>query len=546
MKIINHTKISVRLWSITLVALLGVVVMLIYMLFSLRANLIDGEMKKLDAINDVAMGFVREAYGKYQRGELGKHEAMLHAIDLVERINYEGGEYIFIYDRNGILVMDPSLPKEERFQVSYFDFRDPEGTPLFQHMIERTLQSNRATVNYVWELPNSNEIAPKMSRVITFEPWEWIIGTGVYMNHVAERVWGMSWRVSTVVLLSSLPLLALFLFVINSVVSPLRTTISAMDNIADGDGDLTKRLEVNGHDELAKLASAFNTFAEQVRDLVSRVRGSITTMNQSVLQLNNVMQESEAGVVRQQEETDQVATAMNQMTATAQEVASSASEASTAASKAESQVIDSKDVLKKAIDVISGLSEQVSEGVIVIEELSNDSENIGSVLDVIRAIAEQTNLLALNAAIEAARAGEAGRGFAVVADEVRTLASRTQKSTEEIQSMVESLQKRATQAVTVINAISERSMAAVGEARLVDETLASIEEAVNVINSMNAQIASAAEEQTIVSETINQNITHIAAITENTGEGTRQASDETKKLTGLAAELEGLVKDYKS
>lgn len=546
MNFIKNVKISLRLWSITAVAFLGVVALVVFMLTSLRAELINGEMKKLDAINDVAIGFTNDAYEKYKSGLLSEREAMEYAIDNIESINYEGSEYVFIYDRSGILVMDPSLPKDDRFKADFYDFKDPEGTPLFQHMIERTEDSRRATVNYVWELPNSTEIALKMSRVIAFDDWNWIIGTGVYMNHVADRVWGMFWRVSGVVLLFSLPVLAFFLIIIKGIVNPLKSTISAMDDIADGDGDLTRRLKVNGKDELAQLAHAFNIFADQVRDLVEQVRGSSSSMNQSVLQLNDIMQETEAGVGRQQEEIEQVATAMNEMAATAHEVASSAAEASNAASQAESQVVDSKNVLNRAIEVIGGLSEQVSEGVVVIEELSKDSESIGGVLDVIRGIAEQTNLLALNAAIEAARAGEAGRGFAVVADEVRTLANRTRKSTEEIQSMVESFQQRALKAVTVVNAISERSVATVDEARLVDEALVNIERAVNTINSMNAQIACAAEEQTSVSETINQNVTQIAAITESTGHGTRQASEETRKLTGLAIQLVDLVKRYKS
>ncbi|GGD66671.1 methyl-accepting chemotaxis protein [Lacimicrobium alkaliphilum] len=502
-------------------------------------------MKKLDAINDVAMGFVDAAYREYQKGALSKQEAMQHAIDKLEQIRYEGSEYIFVYGRDGMLIMDPSLPTKDRFKANFYDFEDPEGTPLFQHMIERTQDSKRATVNYVWELPDSSKIAPKMSRVVAFDQWNWIIGTGVYMNHVSDQVWSLFWRISGLILLFSIPVLILFFVIVNSVVTPLKASIAAMKNIADGDGDLTRRLKVDGKDELAQLAQAFNAFANQVRDLVEQVSGSTTTMNQSVLQLNGIMKESETGVDRQQQETDQVATAMNQMTATAQEVASSASKASNAAGQAEHQVVDSKNVLNKAIEVIGGLSEQVSEGVIVIENLGKDSENIGSVLDVIRGIAEQTNLLALNAAIEAARAGEAGRGFAVVADEVRTLASRTQKSTQEIQAMIESLQQRAQKAVTVIDAISERSLATVGEARLVDEALVSIEQAVNTINSMNAQIASAAEEQTSVSETINQNIFQIAEITEQTSQGTRQASDATQKLTELAAQLDGLVKDYK-
>ncbi|HET8848815.1 MAG TPA: methyl-accepting chemotaxis protein, partial [Marinobacter sp.] len=192
-----------------------------------------------------------------------------------------------------------------------------------------------------------------------------------------------------------------------------------------------------------------------------------------------------------------------------------------------------------------GLSSQVEEGVRVIEKLGTDSRQIDSVLEVIRAIADQTNLLALNAAIEAARAGEAGRGFAVVADEVRTLASRTQQSTQEIQATIERLQQGAAQAVTLIGAISDRSEATVAETRQVDEALQRIAQAVGTITDMNTQIASAAEEQTSVSETINQNVHEIVAISEQTAQGTRQAGEATQRLTNVAGELSREVSRYR-
>jgi Signal transduction histidine kinase len=319
---------------------------------TLKADLIHGEMKKLDAVNDVAIGFIRSAHEKYKSGSLTEREAMLLAMKKVEEIKYEGSEYIFIYDREGTMIMDPSLPKEDRFKANFYDFSDAEGTPLFQHMIERTKTNKRATVNYVWELPDSTTQAPKMSRVITFEEWGWIVGTGVYMNHVAEAVNLIIWEVVIAVGALSLPILFLFLVIINSVVSPLKSTIYAMENIADGDGDLTRRLDVIGSDELAQLAKCFNRFSEQMRGLIEKVSGSSSSMNRTVLQLNTIMKDTEEGVLRQQEETEQVATAMNQMTTTAQEVTANAFDASTSAREAENQVVHSKDTLNKAIIVI--------------------------------------------------------------------------------------------------------------------------------------------------------------------------------------------------
>lgn len=217
-KLRNHTT-SKKLWALIGFASAGIIVMLVFLFFNLRAELIDSERKKLDAINDIAFRFVTIAYQKYEGGELSKNEAILSAINSLDQIRYEGNEYIFVYHRDGTLIMDPSLPDEERFKINYYDFVDPEGTPLFQHMIERTKDHSRATVRYVWELPDSLPMidstmpSPKMSRVIAFEPWDWIIGTGVYMNHVTEKLWTSFWRLSGLLLLFLMPILALCLII---------------------------------------------------------------------------------------------------------------------------------------------------------------------------------------------------------------------------------------------------------------------------------------------------------------------------------------------
>ncbi|SFB90781.1 methyl-accepting chemotaxis sensory transducer with Cache sensor [Marinospirillum celere] len=478
------------------------------------------------------------------------------AYEILRQLRFDdaGSEgYFFVYDTQGVNEMHGVNQSLEGRNL--LDFRDPEGSYLIRELIEAA-QSGGDFVAYSWENLDTDTIEPKLGYAEMLDSWGVILGTGFWIDGLENKIEAMDAQVAASLqeailgsLVTSIVVLAgitfLSLLVVKSIIRPLKSAVAAMNGIASGDGDLTKRLEVSGKDELSQLARAFNTFADQVRDLVEQVHGSTSTLNQSVIQLDKIMQEAETGVARQQEESDQVATAMNEMTAAAQEVAGSASEASDAANQAEGQVTDAQGVLKQAIQVIGGLSEQVGQGVSVIEELGKDSENIGGVLDVIRGIAEQTNLLALNAAIEAARAGDAGRGFAVVADEVRTLASRTQESTEEIQRMIESLQQRAQKAVTVIGSISERSKATTEEARLVNEALVSIGQAVNTINNMNAQIASAAEEQTSVSETINQNVHQIVAITEQTAQGTRQASSTTQKLTGLANQLDELVRRYK-
>jgi len=250
-------------------------------------------------------------------------------------------------------------------------------------------------------------------------------------------------------------------------------------------------------------------------------------------------------VHQQQSEVNQVATAMNEMSATVQEVASNASHAAQAAQDASEQAGEGLKVVDHTISSINNLANAVEEASGVINQLESDTDNIGVVLEVIRGISEQTNLLALNAAIEAARAGEQGRGFAVVADEVRTLASRTQESTLEIRSMIESLQSGSTQAVEVMTKGKEQAAISVGHAQKAGESLNGITQAVSSISDMNTQIATAAEEQTAVAEEINQNIVNISQLGEQAVSGAQQTSDASEELARLSNELQMMVGQFR-
>ena len=319
-----------------------------------------------------------------------------------------------------------------------------------------------------------------------------------------------------------------------------------MNDISQGDGDLTQRLMVKRDDELGKLGSSFNRFADDVGKMVIDIRQSSQSMNQASHKLNELLANMHAGINRQHEESEQVATAINEMSAAAMEVARSAQEASTAAEHADHLVKQANNQLLIAMKVINGLAKQVDEGANAVDQLNQQSSQIGSVLDVIRNIAEQTNLLALNAAIESARAGEAGRGFAVVADEVRTLAKRTQDSTHEIEAMIEQVQQGTTTVNSIMQSIKSGSATSVNEAGEVEKALNEVLLSVNTITSQNAQIATAAEEQTSVSEAINQNMTTIVDIANKTANDTDVATSYMHELSDTATQLEQNVSRYKT
>jgi len=364
-------------------------------------------------------------------------------------------------------------------------------------------------------------------------------------NELIESVGQTTVVVSTLFIIGLIMGIGAAILISLVVVTPIKQAVAAMRDIAEGEGDLTQRLKVQGRDEIAQLASAFNDFAAKIHTVVSKVISSTTSLSGAASELSAITAQSSEGVSRQQMETEQVATAMNEMASTVQEVANHAEQAAKAANDANDQSLHGNAVVQDSVIAIGTLADEITNASTVIGQLEKDSQDIGSVLDVIRGIAEQTNLLALNAAIEAARAGEQGRGFAVVADEVRTLASRTQESTQEIQHMIEKLQVGAHNAVDAMQSSQNRATETVDHSNKAGEALGSITQSVDSITSMNLQIASAAEEQSQVAEEINQNIVRITDIAQETSGSMQQIAASSDELAELSINLDKLMGNFK-
>ena len=358
----------------------------------------------------------------------------------------------------------------------------------------------------------------------------------------AESVQARSLQLISTVLALLVGIIAA-LVITRQITRPLQETLAVVERIASG--DLSHNIQVTRRDELGVLQQGIQRMGSTLRELISGIRDGVTQIASAAEELSAVTEQTSAGVNSQKIETDQVATAMHEMTATVQEVARNAEQASQAASTADGQAREGDKVVAEAIAQIERLADEVARSTDAMAHLQQESNKIGSVMDVIKAVAEQTNLLALNAAIEAARAGEAGRGFAVVADEVRGLAQRTQKSTEEIEGLVAGLQNGTQQVATVMNNSRSLTDSSVELTRKAGVSLENITRTVSNIQSMNQQIAAAAEQQSAVAEEISRSIVNVRDVSEQTATASDETAKSSVELARLGSQLQQMVSHFR-
>ena len=334
-------------------------------------------------------------------------------------------------------------------------------------------------------------------------------------------------------------------FVIRGITIPINATNAILRNIAKGQGDLTQRVVVRTQDEIGELGEYFNSFISKLQGIISEVVSSANQLATAAEEMTVVSSQSRKNLIKQNGETMQVATAITEMSCAVEEVSRNTEHANVAASNANNELIAGKVLVDETLDSIRHLSENIENSAEVLDRLKIHSESIGTVLDVIKNIAGQTNLLALNAAIEAARAGEQGRGFAVVADEVRTLAKRTQDSTSEIENIITQLQSGTEEAVSVMGSSRVKSSASLQKAEQDGEFLTSISSTLNTILDMSTQIANSTKEQTCVTQEVSSGINSIQCIAEETSAGAEQTTRTSEEVAHLSANLQTLVSQFK-
>ncbi|QYJ84632.1 methyl-accepting chemotaxis protein [Shewanella mesophila] len=547
MTVINNLfrriRISSRLLLMLGLAVIATILMFMFALLSIEGLLYQDKQDKLTSLADTGEKVIAQYYEQSKRGVMSEADAKANAIAALDGLRYSGNEYFWTIDRDGVMVQHAFAKKLVGTNV--LGMKDPNGVKLFELMVTGTKNSEYALIEYMWNKPNTTEPSPKMSVVKRFEPWGWIVGTGIYVDDINDEKMAFTGEYLLIAVLVWLPVIFLLVIISRSISIPMQQTISAFENIARGEGDLTLRLNESGKDELSIVASSFNAFVTKIQSLILSASTSVSHSRELAEGLAVISAEASTITNSMQSETESVATAINEMSMAASEVASNAQLAADSAGSADSEADRTAQVVDVAVSKITVLSGELEKTSQVAQGLQVSSSKIGQILDVIVGIAEQTNLLALNAAIEAARAGEAGRGFAVVADEVRTLASRTQDSTQEINSIIDAIREAIENVNRSVLTAKTQSLETVEETTQVVDALGTIKASIRQISDMNIQIATATEQQSAVIAELNMNVTRINDISLENQHKSEQIGSASDQIKTGSSDLETLISSFK-
>jgi methyl-accepting chemotaxis protein len=545
MYILNRYSMKLKL---SLFVTLGVIGMLLIASQSLIQNnkILHAEKEQqMRYLVETTHSIVSTYYKRFKEGEITEEEAQKLSISIINSMRYDNNNYFWINDETPIMIMHPIKPTLNGKDLS--GVKDANGKFLFKAFVEKVKQNPEGgVVDYLWPKPGSESAVDKLSFVKPFQPWGWIIGSGIYIDDVNATIWMFIRNLLVYLIIITTLLLFLSFVIAKSIIIPLNKTSEALAGLAQGEGDLTHRLPVEGKDEIANLSLSFNKFINKVQNIIKEIQLSAKAVNNSSIDLSSLSQKSLISHEQQNTETAQIAIASNEMLSTINEIAGNATAAAGLAEHANTEAQTSKGIVNDSAMSAQQLSSEITSASDVISELNTQCSSIDSVLSVIQSIAEQTNLLALNAAIEAARAGEQGRGFAVVADEVRTLAGRTQKATLEVNGIIAQLQNKAIEAVSAIANSKEIANGATEQANKASQSLDSILKTITAISGANNHIAIAAKQQSSVTSEIDERVAAIAGLSNESTQLSSQISDGSDGVSELGIQLSELVKTFKT
>lgn len=529
---------SLATWLLLVIAAYGLLIPYI------RGLLMIEKQAAITSLVQQATSMLVSFQKQIEDGTLEQEDAQQKAANRISSIRYENGSnYIWINDLAPKMVMHPLRPELNGKDLS--DNKDPNGKALFVEMVNVCKEKGKGFVRYAWPKAGSTKPVPKLSYVELYQPWGWILGTGIYIDDVDTAMQTIQLRVGGI-LIGILSLSVLLAWqAARSVTGPVNEIVASIKDIAQGEGDLTKRLPIHAKNEIGELAEWFNTFVGKLHLIISQVSGNALQLASAATQLNATSREMKESVSQLSSQTVTLATAGEEMAATSNDIAGNCHHAAEKAQQAAQTTQQGFNVVSSTVNGIRIRGEETKMNAALVASLGKRSEQIGDIVGTIEDIADQTNLLALNAAIEAARAGEMGRGFAVVADEVRALAERTTKATKEISDMIRGTQQETATAISSMEAGVRGTEQGAQEAAQLETALQSILQQVNSVTDQINQIATAAEEQTSTTREISHNVLNLNELAQQNNNAIQESAMTTASVSQQAEELQRLVNQFK-
>jgi len=509
-----------------------------------RQSLMKERKQELRQVTQIALGIIAYQKSLPNGGDI---DAALRDI------RFGSAGYFYIYDTEGNNIFHAVKPAMQG--NNFIDLKDTKGNKLIVGLLNAA-QKGDGIYSFYFQKPGSSEQIEKIGYATMIPNSNWMLGTGAYVDDIEEVIANYSMaaekNLSEKVMFSFI--LSIGLIMVTTIiiyiaavkmVRPIQRMADNLDDIAKGEGDLTRRLEIHGNDEIAQLGRSFNLFVDKLKNIIADISEATIGINQAGRDIDQQSRGIATQLKDHNNETEQVVSAITEMSSTANEVASNTNQVAEATSSVSEDVNHAQSCVETSLTEVSALSEEINGAASSMNALTEQSQEINKVLSVIGAIADQTNLLALNAAIEAARAGEHGRGFAVVADEVRSLASRTQKSTLEINEMLGELHRLVELSAKAMSLSQERSVRSVDSSRAISDSLHSVTSGITSINDMSTQIATAATEQSSVTEEITRNVYQIQNIVNSLTEGSVEAEKVARGVLIEGNKLNQLVGQFK-
>lgn len=531
-----------KLVFVLVIALVGMLTVSVFALLSERSTLLDDRKVKTRHLVEAASGIVTHFHQLQTSGQLSETEAKAAALNTLKVLRYEKSEYFWVNDMVPNVVMHPIKPELDGKDVSAT--KDPQGKLLFVEFVKTVKQDGAGFVDYLWPKPGLDKPIPKISYVMGFQPWGWVIGSGIYIDDVEQIFRSHALTLGLVSLTIAVVIGGLLFVLTRSILQPINGIKEAMTSIQETN-DVSRRVKVEGRNEISEIGNSFNEmlggFQKLIRDVVSS--------SHEVLSLTTHLATSAVKVAassrQQNDASTSMAAALEQTKASIEQVAGNSTDAHKIAEQAGTLSNQGQKIVQDAAAEMTKIAGSVQDSAAHIQTLGEQSAQISSIVNVIKEIADQTNLLALNAAIEAARAGEQGRGFAVVADEVRKLAERTTQSTQEISNMIGSIKGGTEDAVRSMQEGSSRVQGGVALANQAGTSMSDIREGAERVIAAVSEITAALHEQNTATQTVVESVEYIVTMAEQNSTETDKIADTAKQLERLARGLQDMVQKFK-